>query len=198
MRFFLVTLLAFTLNAVQADIPVTNSNEKDTITETQAKKESKENIIDHDFLYAPVVDNAIDLELFERHLNKVFSNSIRSMMSYNFDQEIFSADLDLEEYENYYITRIDLPGFDKNSFEIEINQNKLNIIGSREEKRDLEDGVKNFHMSERHYGKFIRTIRLPSNIDPNKSTAKYENGVLIINIPKNSNFNGSGVKIRVR
>jgi len=58
----------------------------------------------------------------------------------------------------------------------------LTIRARKEAERDEED--RDYHLSERSYGTFLRTLRLPFMVDPAEAEASYRNGVLTITIPK--------------
>ena len=64
--------------------------------------------------------------------------------------------------------------------DIELDQGKLTIKA----KREHVNKDKKHHIQERYYGEYQRTISLPDNIDGEKVSAKYKNGVLDISIPK--------------
>jgi HSP20 family protein len=72
------------------------------------------------------------------------------------------------------------PGVDPQSFEVTVKDNVLTIAG---EKRRSE-GVKpeEYHRSERASGKFVRSMELPTPVDPDKVQASYGNGLLTVRL----------------
>lgn len=83
---------------------------------------------------------------------------------------------------NVYV-QAELPGVDKDKVKVTVNDdNVLTISGEKvfEKKNENETTLR----SERSYGNFIRSFILPDNLDKESISAKYENGVLNLSIPK--------------
>jgi HSP20 family protein len=94
-----------------------------------------------------------------------------------------SFNLDVKETDNEFIIKADLPGVDKSNIEISLEDNILTISTERKnERKETED---KYHYFERSYGKYSRSISLPSNINSESLLATYTNGVLNLSIPKN-------------
>jgi HSP20 family protein len=70
----------------------------------------------------------------------------------------------------------------KDEFKIDLNDNYLTISGERKFTKEKKDD--NYHSIETQYGTFSRSFALPENVDAAKINAKYENGILEINVPK--------------
>src|SRR4051812_30937635 len=85
------------------------------------------------------------------------------------------------ERAGHYVVRADLPGVDPNEVEVSVLNNTLTIKGDR--KRSKEVSEKDYRHSETGYGSFERRFSLPGGIDPDKITAKFENGVIEVAIP---------------
>ncbi len=90
--------------------------------------------------------------------------------------------VDIEEDNESFIVKAELPGLKKEDVKISVRGNLLTISGER--KKEEETKNKTYHRVERLYGKFSRTISLPSEVDINKIKAVYKDGVLHINLPK--------------
>eukprot|EP00742_Colponemidia_sp_Colp-10_P021932 GILJ01025826.1.p1 GENE.GILJ01025826.1~~GILJ01025826.1.p1 ORF type:complete len:167 (+),score=24.41 GILJ01025826.1:71-571(+) len=90
--------------------------------------------------------------------------------------------LDLCETKDFYRVIVDVPGLKKEDINISIKDNLLHISGERKHAQDTE--VMTFHRIERPYGKFDRVLKLPQNADDSRCTAKYEDGVLIVDFAK--------------
>lgn len=95
-----------------------------------------------------------------------------------------SFNLDVKETDNEFVIKADLPGVDKSNIDISLEDNILTISTERKnERKETED---KYHYFERNYGKYSRSISLPSNINSETflATATYTNGVLNLSIPK--------------
>jgi HSP20 family protein len=76
----------------------------------------------------------------------------------------------------------ELPGLDLKDLEIYVTGgNQLTLKGERKQNVP-EKGV--CHREERSYGAFTRTLTLPFNVDADKVEARFENGVLLVRLPK--------------
>jgi HSP20 family protein len=74
------------------------------------------------------------------------------------------------------------PGLDLNGVEVTAVRNTLTIRGEKVGLRDL--APERVHRSERAAGRFMRTVELPDDVDPDKVTAQYRDGLLIITAPR--------------
>jgi HSP20 family protein len=91
-------------------------------------------------------------------------------------------EIDLVEGEQDYSVHADLPGVDKSDIDINVENGVLTITAERRNRH--EEKSKTSHLIERSYGKVQRSIRVPSNADATKASAKFENGVLELTLPK--------------
>ena len=90
--------------------------------------------------------------------------------------------LDVVENANEYIVRLEIPGLHRENLDLNLTGQVLTITGKREAATEATNEA--FLVKERVYGKFVRTIRLPAPIAENKVAANYENGMLIVHLPK--------------
>ena len=90
--------------------------------------------------------------------------------------------VDVHESEAAFHFTAELPGLTKEDIEITLDENNLTLKGERkfEEKEESE----NYHRIERSYGSFTRSFSLPGQVDTEKVTAEFKNGVLHITVPK--------------
>ena len=83
--------------------------------------------------------------------------------------------------ENELTVLAELPGVCKENIDLTVHGDKLTIEGKRK-KEELKEKV--IHREERGQGKFIRTFRLPYEVENDKVAAKYNNGILEITLPR--------------
>lgn len=98
----------------------------------------------------------------------------------------FEPEIDLSETESEYIVRCDLPGVEKDQIEVSVKGNYLTLSGRRDIKREesKEDVYCYYYYRERRSGDFKRSILLPSLVDEGGVQAEYEDGILVIRLPK--------------
>ena len=89
---------------------------------------------------------------------------------------------EVEESESEVVVRIELPGMDKKDCQVSIEGNTLILSGRKHFERISDDSE--FHVMERAYGAFQRSIALPKNVSEQQAEASYLNGVLTIRLPK--------------
>lgn len=96
--------------------------------------------------------------------------------------EWLKPSLDIASDENAYSVKVELPGIDAGNIKIEYSGGTLRIKG--EKAQEKEEKGKDFYRMERSYGSFQRILDLPEDVDENKITSRYKDGVLSISIPK--------------
>jgi HSP20 family protein len=135
------------------------------------------------------------LTLFERDVDAIFDDFWRSfdiMMRpyYPFEtrmQELGMlpvryAPLDFIDEGDHYSIHAELPGFDKENVDVQINSDGMSIRAKKEVEK--EDKKKNYLCRERAYSSFERAVSFPEEIDPAKAEGKMNNGILDLRIPK--------------
>lgn len=101
--------------------------------------------------------------------------------------------MDVVETANEFIVSAELPGLEKDDIEIEIENNILTIRGEKKEEKREEEG--RHYVYERRFGGFSRSFTLPTNVDPDRVTARFENGVLTVTLPKTEEARGRRIEI---
>ncbi len=92
--------------------------------------------------------------------------------------------VNISENEDGFHLEVAAPGMDKEAFAIDLDKNILTIKGeNKTENEEKEEGK--FHKREFNYQSFKRSFTLPENVDADGITAKYENGILWLTLPKN-------------
>lgn len=90
--------------------------------------------------------------------------------------------LDVHEVNDELVVKAELPGVEKDSFNVTVDGEVLRIEAEKKGEEELKDGT--YYLRERHYGKFSRTLSIPFPVDSGKASATLENGVLEIRLPK--------------
>ncbi len=98
--------------------------------------------------------------------------------------------------DNYRIT-VELPGVGQDDIDLSIHDGVLTVKGEKNYERHEEDKDAKYFFSERVYGSFQRSFRLPADADTDRIDAKFRDGVLTILIPRQTEPAASGKKIPV-
>ena len=120
-------------------------------------------------------DNIIDQFFSDLSYDPRFSSMNTNSISNNYN----------ENEKEYYLT-IDLPGMSKNDIEVTFDNNRLKISGRR--KSDIYDS--------HEYGKMERSFSVPSNVETDKISAKIDNGVLQVLLPKAISSLGRKISVK--
>lgn len=89
----------------------------------------------------------------------------------------------ISKFDDYYHIEMGAPGRNKEEFSIKLEEDILTVSYEKQEEEDQE--TENFKYIRREFenGSFSRSFTLPETTDKEKISAKYENGILSINIP---------------
>jgi HSP20 family protein len=114
--------------------------------------------------------------------NRFFDTDLLSFEKDFFDGGIKVPLANVAETSKEFKVELSAPGFKKEDFKVEIEDDALVISAEREEEN--EDEKKDYKRREFSYSSFSRSFQLPENISEDKINAKYDNGMLRIVIPK--------------
>lgn len=140
-----------------------------------------------------------EVERIQRDMNSLLGGSLMANLpsrdSSLYDQ-VFNPAVDLEESDDKYTLKVDLPGVDKKDIELTVEDNSIAIKGEKKEERKDKD--KGALRTERFYGRFYREVAFPLGIDNSKITADYTNGVLQITVPKKEETKPKQIKVDIK
>lgn len=118
--------------------------------------------------------------LFDRFFNNDFEGWNRNNFSMT---NTTLPTLNIKETKDSFLVDVAAPGFEKSDFKIELNNDLLTISSEKKVNNELKDGER-ITKQEFSYQSFSRSFTLPEHVDEEKISAKYENGILSIDIPK--------------
>ena len=120
-------------------------------------------------------DPVREIQQLQREMNRLFADVGQGAV-YDFPP------VNVWVSEDNFIVTAELPDIDPAQLDISVVGDTLTISGQREPEALQEGEV--YHRQERSSGKFIRSLRLPSQVQPGKVEAKYEKGILQITLPR--------------
>lgn len=107
----------------------------------------------------------------------------------------FGFPLDVVEKEAEFVVRATVAGFEPDQIEITYEDNALTIKGEiKEENPEEQDGK--YHVRERRFGSFCRTISMPGLIEPDQISAESENGTLTVHLPKKQEAQPKRIEVK--
>jgi len=122
-------------------------------------------------LYPSLFDRFIENDMFD-WTNKNFSNTNTTLPSVNIKESLDAFEVEVAA-----------PGFEKTDFSIEQDNDILTVSSEKKIEKETKDNEQ-FTKKEISYQSFSRSFTLPVTVESEKITAKYENGILKIVIPK--------------
>ena len=127
-------------------------------------------------------------QTLHREIDRAFDNFWRAMDvspfggSFNLPGASLNPRTEVTETDKAVDVSFDLPGLDEKDLSVTVANGLLTVKAER--KSESENKRTGVHVSERHYGLIQRTVSLPPGTDADNATAKYQNGVLTITLPK--------------
>lgn len=119
-------------------------------------------------------------ERFFRHPFSMMSHPMWSRPPFAKLEDI-SPTVDIFEQDGNVVVKADIPGISKDDLNISISEGVLTLSGERKKEEKVEK--ENYHRVERSYGSFSRSFRLPGNVNDDKATASFKEGVLEVKVP---------------
>ncbi|MBP6013335.1 MAG: Hsp20/alpha crystallin family protein [Alphaproteobacteria bacterium] len=139
-------------------------------------------------------DDSDPFAIMQKEINRMFSDFGRGLPA-RFDGDV-SPRIDVAETESAVEVTAELPGIDEKDVDVVLRDDLLTIKG--EKKSEREEKKKDYHLVERSFGSFSRSIRLPFEADSETVKANFAKGVLKISIAKPAQVKEKTVKIPVR
>lgn len=121
----------------------------------------------------------------QERINRMFDDVFSANQPSEMDESAIGAwtpSSDIYETNDAIVIEAELPGLKKDDVNVEINDNVLSIKGERKEEDEKNDD--NYYRRERFIGKFHRAFTLPMDVDTEKISAKFKDGVLHLEVPK--------------
>ena len=103
--------------------------------------------------------------------------------------------VDVSENDDGFIVTASVPGIKPDDVEITIEDDVLSIKGEINENSEIEE--ESYHIRERRFGSFGRSLHFPVNVNAEAVEASYENGVLTLNVPKAEEVKPKRIEVKV-
>lgn len=137
-------------------------------------------------------------ETIQREIDRVFDDF--SHFPYMPSPSIFQSEttpaVNVVEKPNEFQITAELPGMDEKDIEVHCASGALTIRG--EKKEEKEEKRQGYYLSERRFGSFQRSFRLPEEVDADKIGAVFKKGVLTLTLPKRTEAQKNQKKIEIK
>ncbi|MGD8405548.1 MAG: Hsp20/alpha crystallin family protein [Anaerolineales bacterium] len=119
-----------------------------------------------------------EMDQLQREMNRLFDTSNKERV---FTAPSYPA-INIWINENGQLISAEMPGINPDNIDIDVTGDALSISGERKPDEGVRDA--RYHRRERSYGSFSRTIQLPFMVDTKKAEANFNNGILMISLPR--------------
>lgn len=106
--------------------------------------------------------------------------------------------IDVKETEKGVEVSAELPGVEDKDIELELDDDVLTIKGEKKLEKEEKDEKTGYHLMERSYGSFARSVRLPYAVKAESVTAEFDKGVLRVTCPKPAEALTASKKIQIQ
>ena len=146
--------------------------------------------------FVPFRSALADVAILQNRLNSIFNDFARPDEA----QETLTAAnfipaVDIYEDDQSLVLKLEVPGVKQEDLDVRLENQTLTVNGER--KFESEEKQENFHRIERRFGTFARSFTLPVTVDTSSVSAKYEHGVLAIQLAKKEAAKPKQVKIEI-
>ena len=137
-----------------------------------------------------------DLVVLQDRMNRLFEDATQRRgqtgeREDEFERADWTPTADIYETDSGYSIAIDLPGIKRDAIEIDIDENRLMVKGTR-----VVDDTR-ARRSERPRGKFLRSFTVPASVDQSRIGAEYKDGVLQIRLPKRAEQKAQKIEVKI-
>lgn len=129
-----------------------------------------------------------------REIDELFGRYGRGLRA-NLPEEEWLPPVDINEADNEYVLRAELPGVEKKDVNISVENHVLTIEGERRNEH-AEKGEKS-HRIERYFGRFVRSFNLPEDVNESEIKAEHNDGVLQVHLPKSETEKRQRIEVGV-
>jgi len=149
-------------------------------------------------------------ESLRQEVNRLFDDFYRGYWRLPFGRALFDAEplwrgemafgavpaVDVVETGDAYKVKAELPGLSDKDIDVRFADGVLTIKGEKQEEK--EDKSEDYYVSERRYGSFRRSFRVPDGVAADKIEASFKNGVLTVQLPKAAEARKNEKKIEIK
>ncbi len=138
-----------------------------------------------------------DLYMMQNEMNRFLANTLRATQSLaqesgGWNGPAWTPPLDVWETEDQFVVEAALPGVSPDNVDISLTNNMLTIQGEIQPAQPQGQ----FHLRERQYGRFYRSLQLPVPVNSDQIEASYDSGMLTLHLPKAEEAKPKRISVR--
>jgi len=136
-----------------------------------------------------------EFERVRREMDRLWDSLLEGGLRKRGEETEWLPSLDVAETKNELVVKAEVPRMDPKDIDISLSDGLLTIKG--EKRQEKEEKEADYHVVERSYGSFLRSVQLPKEVQSDKISASYKNGILRITLPKSEEAKKKEIKIKV-
>jgi HSP20 family protein len=140
-------------------------------------------------------DRTKSLTRLRKEMDDLWGHFFGDVGFHPFRESIWAPALDVKETKENILVAAELPGLTSKDIEVSISGDLLTLKG--EKKQEREEKEESYHLVERRYGSFTRSIRLTAEVDAQNIKASHKDGILTITLPKSEKAKEKQIKINI-
>ncbi|MBK5094587.1 MAG: Hsp20/alpha crystallin family protein [Deltaproteobacteria bacterium] len=139
-----------------------------------------------------------DLSAIQERMNQIFEDALARSRGREegLRTGMWTPAVDIYENSDFVVVKAELPGVEKNQISVEVKDGILSLRGERKFEKEVKE--ESFHRIERSYGSFQRSFSLPVSVDQDQVTARFEDGVLEVKLPKKEKAKPKQIQVDVK
>lgn len=139
-------------------------------------------------------DPFAELQSLRQTMDRLFDDARPWRLSLNGSEAYFPVDM--YETKDEVVVKASLPGVKPEDIDISVTGQVLTLKG--EVKEEHEEKAQNYYRRERRTGSFVRQLQLPTDVEPDRAEAVFENGVLRLTLPKADTVKPRTIKVQAK
>lgn len=136
--------------------------------------------------------------LMRREMDRLFDTYSRDWPSPALANGLMSPKVDVAETEKGLEISAELPGVEQKDISLDLTNGVLTLQAEHQAEKEEKDEKKHYHVVERSRGSFMRRFAVPFEADVDKVQASFENGVLMISVPRSAAVEKQVKKIAIK
>lgn len=139
-----------------------------------------------------------DLSAIQERMNQIFEDALARSRGREegLRTGMWTPAVDIYENSDFVVVKAELPGVEKNQISVEVKDGILSLRGERKFEKEVKE--ESYHRIERSYGSFQRSFSLPVSVDQDQVTARFEDGVLEVKLPKKEKAKPKQIQVDVK
>ena len=133
-------------------------------------------------------------DVFKREMDRLFDRFFEPRWDEFELVGEWAPKVDVVETKDAVVVKAELPGMEQKDINVELENQVLTIKGEKHQEK--EEKGERFHRTERSWGAFSRTFRLPAAVEGGKVNATFKSGVLTVTLPKAPTAKGTTIPVK--